>query len=265
MQHTLSQSPTQPWGFANTFVTELPSLCLPVAPIPVARPSLVVLNTELAGQLGLDPSLLRSQAGIAALAGNAFPPDAAPVAQAYAGHQFGQFSPILGDGRAMLVGELVDQDGRRHDLALKGSGPTRFARSGDGRAALGPVLRELILGEAMHGLGIHTTRALAAVRTGEPVLRQTGPQPGAVLARVAESHLRVGTFQLARTQDSLDMLRDLADYAIARHYPDCAGMVQPYLALLARVVAAQAQLLAAWMSVGFIHGVMNTDNMSISG
>ncbi len=226
-------------------------------PLPVAQPRIVRVNTALAAQLGIDPAALDADL----LAGNRVPTGATPIAQAYSGHQFGNFSPVLGDGRAVLLGEVVDPDGQRYDIQLKGSGRTPFSRGGDGRAALGPVLREYILGEGMHALGIPTTRALAAATTGEVVRRETA-LPGAVLCRVAASHLRVGTFQFFAAQNDLDGVRTLADYAIERHYPDCAG---DYPAFLRAVVARQAELVARWLLVGFIHGVMNTDNVSISG
>ena len=208
--------------------------------------------------------MLASDEGVAVLAGNRVPEGAAPIAQAYAGHQFGNFVPQLGDGRAILLGEVVGRDGVRRDIQLKGSGPTPFSRMGDGRAALGPVLREYLVSEAMAALGVPTTRALAAVVTGEPVVRET-LLPGAVLTRVAASHVRVGTFQYFAARGDVDGLRTLADYVIARHDPDCAGDAQPYRAMLDGVVARQAALVAQWMGLGFIHGVMNTDNTSVSG
>jgi uncharacterized protein YdiU (UPF0061 family) len=198
------------------------------------------------------------------MVGNRVPSGASPVAQAYAGHQFGGFVPRLGDGRALLLGEVVDAGGRLRDLHLKGSGRTPFARGGDGLAAVGPMLREYVISEAMHALGIPTTRSLAVVATGRPVRRET-MLPGAVLARVASSHLRVGSFQYARATDDVDLLRRLADHAISRHHPAAAEAERPYLALFEAVVAAQASLVARWMLVGFVHGVMNTDNMTISG
>jgi protein adenylyltransferase len=221
-------------------------------------PRLLVLNEALAADLGLDVAWLRSPEGVGLLVGAVVPDGATPVAQGYAGHQFGGFVPRLGDGRALLLGEL-EAGGRRRDLHLKGSGRTPFARGGDGLAAVGPMLREYVISEAMHALGIPTTRSLAVVSTGRPVYRET-TLPGAVLARVAASHLRVGSFQYAASSDP-NLLRRLADYAIALHYPDAAG----YLALFEAVVAAQAALMAKWMLVGFVHGVMNTDNMTISG
>ena len=198
------------------------------------------------------------------LAGKRFPASAEPIALAYAGHQFGNFVPQLGDGRALLVGEVVDVHGVRRDVQLKGSGPTRYSRNGDGRAALGPVLREYIVSEAMAALGIPTTRALAAVLTGDPVFRETR-LPGAVITRIAASHMRIGTFQFFAVRQDIEALKSLADYAIGRHYPECSGRENPYLALLEAVISGQAALMARWMLVGFIHGVMNTDNMSISG
>jgi uncharacterized protein YdiU (UPF0061 family) len=226
-------------------------------------PRLIRLNTELALELGLDPNWLEGPEGVAMLSGNGVPAGAASIATAYAGHQFGGFSPQLGDGRAILLGEIIDRHGRRRDLQLKGSGPTPFSRRGDGRAALGPVLREYIVSEAMAALGIPTTRALAAVLTGEAVRRET-LLPGAVLTRVASSHIRIGTFQFFAARGDVEALRLLADHVIARHYPACTGDGR-YLALFEAVIAAQAALVAQWMTIGFIHGVMNTDNMSIAG
>jgi uncharacterized protein YdiU (UPF0061 family) len=229
-------------------------------PTPVRSPSLIKVNEDLARDLGLDPSTLTTPEGVAILAGNTVPDGAAPLAQAYAGHQFGGWVPQLGDGRAVLLGEVIDRKGIRRDIQLKGSGPTPFSRRGDGRAWLGPVLHEYIVSEAMHALGIPTTRALAAVETGEEVHRER-VLPGAVLTRVASSHIRVGTFQFFAARGDEDALKALTDHVIARHYP---GAETP-LDLLAAVVAAQARLIAKWMGVGFIHGVMNTDNMSIAG
>jgi uncharacterized protein YdiU (UPF0061 family) len=235
-----------------------------ILPARVAAPRVVRVNFGLAAALGLELGGL-DEAGLAGVfSGNLVPLGAAPLAQAYAGHQFGGFSPQLGDGRANLLGEVVDSAGRRWDVQLKGSGPTAFSRRGDGRAALGPVLREYIISEAMHGLGIPATRALAAVTTGEMVARE-GLVPGAVFTRVAASHVRVGTFQFFAARGDEEGLRVLADYVIARHYPKAASAENPYLALLAAVVEAQARLIARWMGVGFIHGVMNTDNMAVSG
>lgn len=251
------------WGFDNTFARKLDWLGAAVDPVPVSAPSLLTVNDSLALELGLDPQWLASTDGVAHLAGNAVPEGAQPRAQAYAGHQFGQFSPLLGDGRAHLLGEVVDAHGARRDLGLKGSGRTPFSRGGDGRAALGPVLRELIVSEAMHALGIPTTRVLAAVATGEQILRADGPTPGAVLTRVAASHLRVGTAELVRMRASDAQQLAFADYVRRRHHPQVAE--GDHLGLIDAVVEAQAALIARWMSVGFIHGVMNTDNMTLSG
>lgn len=246
------------------FAREFPELSVPWRAEDAPDPRVLVLNEPLALELGLDPDFLRSSAGRRTLVGNLVPAGATPVAQAYAGHQFGSYSSRLGDGRALLLGEVVDTHGHLRDLHLKGSGATPFARGGDGRAAVGPMLREYLVSEAMHALGIPTTRALAVVATGRPVRRDT-VQPGAVLVRVAGSHLRIGTFQYARATGDLDLLRRLADHAIARHHPAAAGVERPHLALFEQVVAAQASLVARWMLVGFVHGVMNTDNMTISG
>jgi uncharacterized protein YdiU (UPF0061 family) len=218
----------------------------------------------LAAELGLDAAWLRSADGLRFLVGNLVPGGAAPVAQAYAGHQFGGYVPRLGDGRALLLGELAGPDGHIRDIHLKGSGATPFARGGDGLAAVGPMLREYIVSEAMHALGVPTTRSLAVVGTGRPVQRET-LLPGAVLTRVASSHLRVGSFQYASATADLDLLRRLADHAIARHHPEAAVADHPYLALFEAVARVQASLVARWMLIGFIHGVMNTDNMTISG
>src|SRR6476619_2530041 len=233
-------------------------------PTPVAAPRLVRLNEKLAWHLRLDPGKLSAPEGVEILAGNRVPKRGEPLAMAYAGHQFGSFVPQLGDGRAILLGEVIDRDGVRRDIQLKGSGPTPFSRRGDGRAALGPVLREYIVSEAMFALGIPTTRSLAAVMTGEHVRRETA-LPGAVLTRVASSHIRVGTFQFFAARGETDGVRKLADHVIARHYPDIGMAERPYHALLERVVARQADLVARWLLVGFIHGVMNTDNTSVSG
>jgi serine/tyrosine/threonine adenylyltransferase len=250
--------------FQNTYAALPANFFARVAPTPVAAPRLIKLNRPLAVQLGLDPDLLSTPEGAEILAGKRLPDGADPIAMAYAGHQFGHFVPQLGDGRAILLGEVIDVDGVRRDIQLKGSGPTPFSRRGDGRAALGPVLREYIVSEAMFALGIPTTRSLAAVITGENVMRET-MLPGAVLTRVAASHIRVGTFQFFAARGDTDGVRQLADHAIARHYPDAAKADRPYHALLEGVVARQADLVARWLLVGFIHGVMNTDNSSISG
>ena len=250
--------------FQNTYAALPANFFARVAPTPVASPRLIKLNRPLALQLGLDPDLLESPEGAEILAGKQLPDGADPIAMAYAGHQFGHFVPQLGDGRAILLGEVIDADGVRRDIQLKGSGPTPFSRRGDGRAALGPVLREYIVSEAMATLGIPTTRSLAAVLTGESVLRETA-LPGAVLTRVASSHIRVGTFQYFAARRDTEGVRRLADHVIARHYPEVADSERPYLALLSAVIAQQANLVARWLLVGFIHGVMNTDNTSISG
>lgn len=250
--------------FEGLFASSLPELAVPWQAEEAPEPGLLVLNDALTGELGLAPEYLKTPEGVRLLLGNHVPAGATPVAQAYAGHQFGGYSPLLGDGRALLLGELVDVAGRRRDIHLKGSGRTPFARAGDGRAVVGPMLREYLVSEAMHALNIPTTRALAVVATGRPVRRDT-MLPGAVLARVASSHLRVGSFQYARATDNMGLLRRLADHAISRHYPAAARAEHPYLELFASVVAAQAGLVARWMLVGFVHGVMNTDNMTISG
>lgn len=254
-------------GFSlNQMYTDLPErFYAPVTPAPVAAaPRLIALNTRLAQSLGLDAAWLASPEGIAMLAGQVMPAGVTPVALAYAGHQFGQFVPQLGDGRALLLGDVTDASGMVREIQLKGSGRTAFSRRGDGRAALGPVLREYVLSEAMAALGVPTTRALAAVGTGETVYRETA-LPGAVITRVASSHIRVGTFQFFAARQDHAGLKLLADYAIQRHYPQAAQADAPYGALLECIIAAQAALIARWMHLGFIHGVMNTDNMAISG
>src|SRR4030088_1630538 len=250
--------------FQNTYAALPDNFFARVAPTPVDSPKMVKLNRALALHLGLDPDLLSSPEGTEILAGKRLPDGADPIAMAYAGHRFGHFVPQLGDGRAILLGEVIDADGVRRDIQLKGSGPTPFSRRGDGRAALGPVLREYVVSEAMAALGIPTTRSLAAVLTGESVLRETAV-PGAVLTRVASSHIRVGTFQYFAARGDSDGVRRLADHVIARHYPEAANAERPYHALLAAVIARQADLVARWLLIGFIHGVMNTDNTSISG
>jgi uncharacterized protein YdiU (UPF0061 family) len=259
--------------FDDSYAREVPGLSVPWAAAPVPAPELLVLNEELATELGADPTALREPLGVSLLVGQA-PQGVTTVAHAYAGHQFGVYVPRLGDGRALLLGEVIDSHGRRRDLHLKGSGRTPFARGGDGKAVVGPMLREYLIGEAMHGLEIPTTRALAVVATGERVLRERA-LPGAVLTRVAASHLRVGTFQYAAASGDLDGLRALADYAIGRHYADAADAASAspdpttpanrYLDLFRRVAGAQAALVARWMLAGFVHGVMNTDNTTISG
>jgi len=235
-----------------------------IAPTPVRRPTLIRFNHALAEELGLAAQALTGETGVQVLAGNRVPAGAEPLAMAYAGHQFGHFVPSLGDGRAVLLGELVDRKGVRRDIQLKGAGRTPFSRNGDGRAVLGPVLREYVLGEAMHGLGIPTTRALAMVATGEPVYRER-IEPGAVLTRVAASHVRVGSFEYFAQRGDVGAVRCLADYVIQRHYPDCAAADNAHRALLQAVAERQGELIARWLLVGFIHGVMNTDNMTISG
>jgi serine/tyrosine/threonine adenylyltransferase len=252
------------FGFENSYARLPERFYARLNPVPVAAPRLVKVNVELARNLGLDPDALASEKGVEILAGNHVAEGSEPLAIAYAGHQFGHFVPQLGDGRANLLGEVIGRDGVRYDIQLKGSGPTPFSRRGDGRAALGPVLREYIVSEAMAALGVPTTRALAAVTTGQPVLRET-VLPGAVLIRVAASHLRVGTFQYFAAQGDAEGTRSLANYAIARHYPEAAQAKQPYRALLDGVIARQAHLVAQWILLGFIHGVMNTDNTAISG
>src|SRR6201990_270217 len=235
-----------------------------VAPTPVAAPRLIKLNRPLALQLGLDPDLLETPEGAEILAGKTVPSGADPIAMAYAGHQFGHFVPQLGDGRAILLGEVIDKNGVRRDIPLKGSGPHPFSRRGGGRAALGPVLREYIVGEPMFALGVPTPRSLAAVITGESVMRET-VLPGAVLTRVAASHIRVGTFQYFAARQDTEAVRRLAQHVIARHYPELAGSERPYHALLEAVVGRQAGLVARWLHIGFIHGVLDTDNTSLSG
>jgi uncharacterized protein YdiU (UPF0061 family) len=252
------------FGFANTYARLPEHFFARLDPTPVAAPRLVKVNVELARELRLNAEELKSEHGVEILAGNRVAEGSEPIALAYAGHQFGHFVPQLGDGRANLLGEVVGRTGARYDIQLKGSGRTPFSRGGDGRAALGPVLREYIVSEAMAALGVPTTRTLAAVTTGEWLQRET-VLPGAVLTRVAASHLRVGTFEYFAAQRDTKGVRTLADYAITRHYPDAAQAKQPYRALLEGVISQQAQLIAQWMLLGFIHGVMNSDNTSISG
>lgn len=261
----MSETITAPrFGFDNTYARELGGFYSRGAAEQTPAPKLVKLNRELARELGLDVEALDGEMGAQIFSGNVEPPDAEVLAQAYAGHQFGNFVPQLGDGRAVLLGEVIDQQGRRRDIQLKGSGRTPFSRGGDGKAAIGPVLREYIIGEAMHHLGVPTTRALAAVTTGQPIFRD-GMLPGAVLTRVAASHIRVGTFQFFAVRQDTQRVQQLADYAIRRHYPEVASEANPYIAFLRAVVDRQAALIAQWMLVGFIHGVMNTDNMAIAG
>jgi len=244
--------------FDNSFAALPDAFYARLSPTPVKHPQTLAYNDDLAALLGVDvPTDDRADI----FGGNALPEGAAPLAQLYAGHQFGNWNPQLGDGRAVLLGEVVGTDGTRRDIQLKGAGPTPYSRAGDGRAWLGPVLREYVISEAMHALGVPTTRALAAVRTGEDIWREQGALPGAVLTRVAHSHLRVGSFQVFASRNERDHLQTLCDYAIARHYPQADGP----MGLLAAVCTAQAELVAQWMSIGFIHGVMNTDNASIAG
>ncbi|MEP2845374.1 MAG: protein adenylyltransferase SelO [Alphaproteobacteria bacterium] len=245
--------------FDNSYATLPDGFFTRLDPTPVKEPKLLAWNDDLAASLGIEGGDAKTRAQV--FGGNAVPAGAAPLAQLYAGHQFGNFNPQLGDGRAILLGEVVDSVGKRRDIQLKGSGPTPYSRMGDGRAWVGPVLREYLISEAMHALGVPTTRALAVVATGEPILRESGPLPGAIVTRVAASHLRVGTFQVFAHRGETEALKTLTDYAIARHYPDAEGPLD----LLRTVCAAQAELVAQWMSFGFIHGVMNTDNCSISG
>ncbi|MCI2398761.1 protein adenylyltransferase SelO [Aliiroseovarius subalbicans] len=243
------------WPFDNSYARLPDRLFTPQAPTPVRNPQIIAVNAGLARELGLDPAALSPDI----LAGNTLPDGAAPLAQLYAGHQFGNWVPQLGDGRAVLLGEVIGQNGRR-DIQLKGAGRTPYSRNGDGRAWLGPILREYVVSEAMHALGVPTTRALAAVTTGEKVQREQA-FPGAILTRVAASHIRVGTFQALAARGDTEALEALTAHVIARHYPD----VDTPLELLRAIVSAQAGLIAKWMSIGFIHGVMNTDNMAVSG
>lgn len=251
------------WRFDHSYQKLPSSFYARTLPVPVQEPAWVILNRALCAELGLDADALATPAGARWLAGNEIPPDAEPIAQAYAGHQFGHFT-LLGDGRAHVLGEHLMPDGQRVDIQLKGSGPTPFSRRGDGRAALGPMLREYVISEAMHALGIPTTRSLAVVATGEPVYRET-PLPGAVLTRIAKSHIRVGTFQFAAARGGPDAVRALADYTVQRHFPEAKETANPYQALFTVVAERQEELIAQWLSVGFIHGVMNTDNMALCG
>ncbi|MGE7758384.1 protein adenylyltransferase SelO [Peribacillus sp. NPDC097895] len=251
------------WNLDNSYARLPEKFFTSTNPTPVSSPELIILNERLAESLGLDVSSLESEDGVAVFAGNEIPEGALPLAQAYAGHQFGHFN-MLGDGRAVLLGEQILPEGERVDIQLKGPGRTPYSRGGDGRAALGPMLREYIISEAMHGLGIPTTRSLAVVTTGETIIRETR-LPGAIMTRVAASHLRVGTFQFAAKWGTVEELRTLADYTIKRHYPDVEADENRYLSLFQEVIKRQANLIAKWQLVGFIHGVMNTDNMTISG
>lgn len=259
-------APVQPdIALESYFAQEFPELSIPWSADEAPDPRLIVLNAPLAQHLGLDPDLLQGPDGVRMLIGNRVPTGATPVAQGYSGHQFGSYSPRLGDGRALLLGEVTDGQGQQRDIHLKGSGRTPFARGGaDGRAALGPMLREYLISEAMYALGIPSSRSLAVVATGTDVRREK-LLPGAVLTRIASSHLRVGSFQFARASGDDELVRRLADHAITRHHRAAADAENPYLALFSSVVSVQAHLVAQWMLVGFIHGVMNTDNMAISG
>lgn len=263
MGRGLSDKKTPGWNFDNSYA-RLPSILFsPTKAVPVGGPGLVMFNSALAESLGLNSQALKEQDGLAVFSGNCAPPGAAPIAQAYAGHQFGHFT-MLGDGRAVLLGEQMAPTGERFDIQLKGSGRTPFSRGGDGRAALGPMLREYIISEAMHALGIPTTRSLAVVSTGETVSRQV-PLSGAILTRVAQSHIRVGTFEYIDARNDRETLEVLASYTLTRHFPDLVSDNSPHLALLHAVMERQASLIAKWQMVGFIHGVMNTDNMAICG
>lgn len=250
--------------FDNSYVRLPPQFYSRQDPKPVPAPELIRFNRALARQLGIAPEWLESEEGLQVLAGNQLAPGSVPIATAYAGHQFGGWNPRLGDGRALLLGEVVDGNGHRYDIQLKGAGPTPYARGGDGRAPLGPVLREYIVSESMAALGVPTSRSLAAVTTGERVMRER-PLPGAILTRVSRSHIRIGTFQYFAGQGDLDAIRTLADHVIERHYPEAAEAERPYVAMLEAAITRQAQLIAQWQQLGFIHGVMNTDNMLLSG
>ena len=252
------------FSFDNSFARCLENFYVFSEAATSPAPKLVQFNDSLAEELGLEASMFNAESGSEIFSGNVIPEGAEPLAQVYAGHQFGGFSPQLGDGRALLLGEVTDTLGIRRDIQLKGSGQTPFSRGGDGKATLGPVLREYLIAESMHALGVPTTRALAAVTTGEVVNREK-PLPGAILTRVAASHIRIGTFQFFAARGDTNKVRKLADYAIARHYPAAAGVDNPYLSFFKSVAEAQAALVARWMSLGFIHGVMNTDNMTVSG
>lgn len=253
-----------PLAFDNSYARLPDRFFARVRPTPVQTPAILAINAQLADTLGVRQDELSSTEGAAMLAGNKIAQGSEPIALAYAGHQFGGLVPQLGDGRAILLGEVVGRDGKRYDVQLKGSGPTPFSRGGDGRAALGPVLREYVVSEAMAALGVPTTRALAAVTTGEIVVREK-LLPGAILTRVAASHMRIGTFQYFAIRKDNEALQKLTAYALQRHYPEASLTDGPALALLEKVMTAQIELVAAWLSIGFVHGVMNTDNMSISG
>lgn len=254
----------QPFALDNTYASLPRQFHTVLNPVPVKSPKLVKLNIALAAELGIDADFLGSDHGIAILAGNKVAAGSTPIAMAYGGHQFGNWAGRLGDGRAILLGEVISKNAVRYDIQLKGSGPTPYSRGGDGRAWIGPVLREYVISEAMAALGIPTTRALAAVTTGEIVIREER-HPGAILTRVSKGHVRIGTFEYFASNNDSSSIKLLADYVIARHYPDIASANNPYLALLERIIKGQAELVAQWMGVGFIHGVMNTDNMSVFG
>ena len=254
---------TTSFPFDNTYAAQMKDFCVPAKAAVFPSPSLMALNAPLAEELGLDSGQLQEEAHLI-FSGQLLPEGAEPIAQAYAGHQFGGFAAQLGDGRAMMLGELIDKNGVRRDIQLKGSGPTPFSRGGDGKASVGPVLREYLVSASLHALGIPTTRMLAAVSTGQDVYRER-PLPGAVVTRVAASHLRVGTFEFFAARRDQVRTKALADYAIQRHYPHLLDSAQPYLGLLSAVSKAQAELIAGWMCIGFIHGVMNTDNFTIAG
>ncbi len=251
------------WQFDNSYAGLPQVFYAKLDPVPVSSPHLIILNHTLANELGLNFGVISDRGAVMMLTGNYLPEGAQPIAQAYAGHQFGQFT-MLGDGRAILIGEHIAPNGKRIDIQLKGSGQTPFSRRGDGRAALGPMLREYIISEAMHALGIPTTRSLAVATTGETIMRET-PLPGAILTRTAASHIRVGTFEYAAKLGQIEQLKILADYTIKRHFQDLIQLDNPYIALLNQVIERQAALIAQWMLIGFVHGVMNTDNMTISG
>ena len=258
----MNQSPE--FHFDNTYANLSEKLFSRQQPSSVSKPGLIKLNTALAEQLKLNVAALQSAEGVSVLAGNTIPTGADPIAMAYAGHQFGNWVPQLGDGRAILLGEVVDGDGTRFDIQLKGAGPTPYSRNGDGRAAIGPVIREYVVSEAMAALGVPTTRALSAVTTGDAVHRET-MLPGAILARVAQSHIRVGTFQFFAARSDIESIQLLTDYIIDRHYPEAREADNPALELLTAVMKKQAALVSQWQSIGFIHGVMNTDNASVAG
>ncbi len=254
----------RPIPFDNSYVRLPEQFYTRLLPTAVSAPEVIRVNDTLAAHLGIDPTWLSTDSGINMVAGNQMPEGADPIATVYAGHQFGSWNPQLGDGRALLLGELVAPNGQRYDLQLKGSGPTPYSRGGDGRAPLGPVLREYIVSEAMTALGISSTRALAAVTTGDQVERE-GSTPGAILMRIAQSHIRIGTFQFFASRRDVDALRALTDHTIERHYPGAMEATNPAIALLENVISRQAELIASWQLIGFVHGVMNTDNMLVSG